>query len=98
MSAQGVVSTVLASPETRRAGNVDEVASLVVEALALAGLLTETEALRCRSVTKASGQMERFIRCTLPLRHAELHSGQQNSTTTVTWTDEQAAGVLRERN
>lgn len=97
MSAESVILTALDSDEAKRTSGLDELASLVADALAVAGLLAETSPRRCRWQVLASGTVERYLRCTLDLRHEGEHSAQQNSTTTVSFTDEQAAGVLRER-
>lgn len=97
MTVESVLIGVLDTPEAKRTGSLEELAALLADALSDADLLAAKVQRRCRSVYQAGATVERFVRCTLPAGHDALHSGQTNATTTVTWTDEQAAGVLRER-
>lgn len=99
MSAETVILAALNSDDAKRTSGLDELATLLVDALDDANLLVETSPRRCRSLYQPSSGVERFVRCTLDRGHdvGLLHSGQQSSTTPVRWAGEQAAGVFRER-
>lgn len=97
MTVEAVILTALSGDDAKRTGSLEDLAALVSDALADAGLLAQQAVPRCRSLYQTGTAVERFVRCTLGRAHDLPHSGQQNSTTTVTWLDEQAAGRLQER-
>lgn len=97
MTVLAVVHQALTSDDAQRTSSLEDVAQIVVEALVDAGHVEEPIAARCRSLYLPTAGNERWVRCTLQRRHELPHTGKTSSITTVTWTDEQAAGVLRER-
>lgn len=89
MSVLSVIHGALISPEAMRAGGSEELAQIVADALRDASMVTPTTD-TCRVLFALP--TGRLARCTESRRHAGAHV---NGTTS--WTDDQAAGVLRER-
>lgn len=95
MAAADVILSALTSPEAQRAPDVQTLADLVEAALLAAGLVTPPPPGKCPSVeTNAKEPNATLLLCDLVEGHTDPHV---NNTYKVTWTDDTAAGVLRER-